>query len=234
MGAIIKRELSSYFHSAIAYVAMAVFFLFSGIFFQSMLIFDNSNLQLIVLQPMFTIIIFILPILTMKLFSEEKRQKTDQALLTAPINIGKVVLGKFISAEILYLCCMAIYIPMTIVVACFTTPAWSMIICSLIGMFLFGSSIIAIGIFISSITESQIIAAVAGIAAGVFISMLDNIATTINIDFIKTAIQSVSFMSRYNKFYSGLLNTSDIVFFISIVVLFLFFTTRVIDRKRWS
>lgn len=233
MGAIIKREISAYFTSAIAYVVMAVFFLFSGMFFWNMLYYDSSSL-VYVFSSMFMVTLCVLPILTMKLISDEKRQKTDQALLTAPISVWQIVLGKFISAEIIYLCCMAIYIPMTLVIACFTAPQWGMILCNLIGMFLLGSSIIAIGVFISSLTESQVVAAVAGIATGFFISMLDNLASLIEIDFLKKAVTSLSFMTRYQNFYSGLFNIADVVFYISVVGLFLFFTTRVIDRKRWS
>lgn len=233
MGAIIKREISAYFTSAIAYVVMAVFFLFSGMFFWNMLYYDSSSL-VYVFSSMFMVTLCVLPILTMKLISDEKRQKTDQALLTAPISVWQIVLGKFISAEIIYLCCMAIYIPMTLVIACFTAPQWGMILCNLIGMFLLGSSIISIGVFISSLTESQVVAAVAGIATGFFISMLDNLASLIEIDFLKKAVTSLSFMTRYQNFYSGLFNIADVVFYISVVGLFLFFTTRVIDRKRWS
>ena len=233
MSAIIKREVNAYFTSAVAYVVMAVFFLFSGMFFWNMLYYDRSSL-VYVFSSMFIVTLCVLPILTMKLFSEEKRQKTDQALLTAPISVCKIVLAKFLSAEIVYLCCMAVYIPMTLVIACFTAPQWGMILCNLIGMFLLGSTIIAIGVFISSLTESQVVAAVAGIATGFFISMLDNLAGTINIDFFKTIISSVSFMTRYQNFYSGLFNVADAVFYLSVIGLFLFLATRVIDRKRWS
>ncbi|MCQ4021444.1 MULTISPECIES: ABC transporter permease [unclassified Ruminococcus] len=233
MGAIIKREVSAYFTSAIAYVVMAVFFLFSGMFFWNMLYYDSSNL-IIVFSSMFMVTLCVLPMLTMKLLSDEKRQKTDQALLTAPISVWQIVLGKFISAEIIYLCCMAIYIPMTLVVACFTAPQWGIILCNLIGMFLLGSSIIAIGVFISSLTESQVIAAVAGIATGFFISMLDNISAAIGVDFVTAIISWISFMTRYQNFYSGIFNIADAIYFLSVIGLFLFLTTRVIDRKRWS
>lgn len=234
MGAIIKREVSAYFTSAIAYVVMAVFFFFSGLFFGFMLSYDSANITSYVFASLFMVMLFILPILTMRLLSEEKKQKTDQALLTAPVNVWQIVLGKFIAAEIIFLCCMAIFIPMIIVIACFTTPQWGMIVCNLIGMFLLASAIISIGVFISSLTESQIVAAVVGIAIGLLISMLDSIASSVQIDFIKYALQSISFMTRYQNFYSGLLNIADIVFYLSVVGLFLFLTTRVIDRKRWS
>lgn len=234
MSAIIKREVGAYFTSGMAYVVMAVFFFFSGLFFGFMLGYDSADITIYVFASLFMVMLFILPILTMRILSEEKKQKTDQALLTAPVKIWQIVVGKYIAAEIIFLCCLAIFIPMIIVISCFTAPQWGLIICSLIGMFLMGSAIIAIGVFISSLTESQIVAAVVGVAAGLLISMLDNIASSIQIDFIKVALQSVSFMTRYQNFYSGLLNLADVVFFVSIIGLFLFLTTRVIDRKRWS
>ena len=220
MGAIIKREIGAYFSSPIAYVVIAVFFFFSGWYFRVMLENDSSSLTYLVIGPMFVIVLFVLPILTMRRLSEEKRQKTDQALLTAP--------------EIIFLCCMAIFVPMTIVIAFFTAPTWGIIFCNIVGMILLGSSLIAIGVFISSLTESQVVAAVVGIAVGMLIYMLDTINSGIQIDFLKSIISSVSFMTRYTNFTSGMMNLADIVFYLSVTGLFLFFTTRVIDRKRWS
>ena len=234
MGAIIKREIGAYFTSAIAYVVMAVFFLFSGYFFWNLLYYDTTSITYYVFSQMFMIVLFILPILTMRLFSEEKKQRTDQILLTSPVSVWKIVLCKFIAADIIFLCCMAIYIPMVLVVNYFAAPNWGMIVCNLIGMFLLASAIIAIGIFISSLTESQIVAAVAGIATALFISMMDTFSSAIQIEFIQNLINSLSFMTRYQDFYSGLLSLADVVFYLSVVGLFLFFTTRVIDRKRYS
>ncbi len=234
MGAIIKREIGAYFSSPIAYVVIAVFFFFSGWYFRVMLENDSSSLTYLVIGPMFVIVLFVLPILTMRLLSEEKRQKTDQALLTAPVSIWRIVFGKFIAAEIIFLCCMAIFVPMTIVIAFFTAPTWGIIFCNIIGMILLGSSLISIGVFISSLTESQVVAAVVGIAVGMLIYMLDTINSGIQIDFLKSIISSVSFMTRYTNFTSGMMNLADIVFYLSVTGLFLFFTTRVIDRKRWS
>ena len=129
---------------------------------------------------------------------------------------------------------MAIFVPMTIVIAFFTAPTWGIIFCNIIGMILLGSSLISIGVFISSLTESQVVAAVVGIAVGMLIYMLDTINSGIQIDFLKSIISSVSFMTRYTNFTSGMMNLADIVFYLSVTGLFLFFTTRVIDRKRWS
>ena len=110
MGAILKREFGSFFNSAIAYVVMAVFFFFSSLFFYSYcLAYDSANLSY-VYGSMFVIILFLTPIITMKSFSEEKRQRTDQALLTSPTGLTKIVIGKFLGAFFLYAICCSIFI----------------------------------------------------------------------------------------------------------------------------
>lgn len=129
MGAILKRELSSYFNSATAYVVMAVYFFFSGLFFYLYCFGYNSASLAGVYGNMFYIIMFIIPIITMKTFAEEKRQKTDQALLTAPTSLTEIVLGKFLGAFILYAICSCIYLVYAVIISFFTTPEWSVILC---------------------------------------------------------------------------------------------------------
>ena len=110
MGAILKRELSSYFNSAIAYVVLAAYFFFSGVFFYNYCIVYNSASLSYVYGNMLLIILFIIPIMTMKSFADEKYQRTDQALFTAPVSLTKVVLGKFLGAFVLYAICSAIFL----------------------------------------------------------------------------------------------------------------------------
>lgn len=234
MSAILKREFSSYFSSAIAYVVLAVFYFFSGMFlFWYCLLSDSANLTPVFIN-MFMVILFLIPILTMKLFSEEKRQKTDQALLTAPVSLLQVVMGKFFSAVLVYACCLAVFFVYAVILSCFTTPAWSLILCNFIGVFLMGCALIAIDMFISSLTESQIVAAVAGFAAGLAIYMIDSIASMIPVDFIKTILNSLSFLTHLQNFSAGLFTISDAVFFFSVIVIFVFLTIRVFEKKRWS
>ena len=229
MSAILKREFSSYFSSAIAYVVLAVFYFFSGMFFfWYCLLSDSANLTPVFIN-MFMVILFLIPILTMKLFSEEKRQKTDQALLTAPVSLLQVV-----SAVLVYACCLAVFFVYAVILSCFTTPAWSLILCNFIGVFLMGCALIAIDMFISSLTESQIVAAVAGFAAGLAIYMIDSIASMIPVDFIKTILNSLSFLTHLQNFSAGLFTISDAVFFLSVIVIFVFLTIRVFEKKRWS
>ncbi len=234
MGAILKRELSAYFNSATAYVVMAVYLFFSGIFFYLYCFGYNSASLAGVFGNMFYIIMFLIPIITMKTFAEEKRQKTDQALLTAPTSLTEIVLGKFLGAFTLYALCSCIYLIYAVVISFFTTPQWSVILCTFLGVILLGASLIAINVFISVLTESVIIAAVFGMGVGLLISMMSYFSSLVSIDWIATVLKSISFVDYYTNFTYGILSIVDIVFFLSVTALFLFFTVRALEKRRWS
>lgn len=234
MFAIMKRELSSYFSSIIGYVVLAIFYFFGGFYFYANCLHGNSSSINYVFSALFIIVIFVVPIITMRLLSEEKRQKTDQLLLTAPINLTSIALGKYFAAVILFLLCIAVNILFVITIAAFTAPDWSVFFSNFLGLFLLGSAFISIGLFLSSITESQVIAAICGFAVGVFIAIMDSITSLFNIEFLNKIIKSISFTSHYDNFTMGIIDIKDVVFFVSISVLFVFLTVRVLEKKRWS
>lgn len=234
MGAILKRELSSFFNSAIAYIVMAMFFGFSGYFFVGTCFVSNVSSLSYTFSNIFVIIVFITPIISMKSFSEEKRQRTDQALLTSPASLFDIVMGKFLGAFILYAICCSVFFVYGFVISLFTTADWAVIICTTIGLLLMGGALIAIDIFISSLTESQIIAAIIGMAVGLMMYMLSTITSMINIEWIVNVLNAVSFTGYYSNFTYGILDTVGIVFFLSVIALFVFLTIRVLEKKRWS
>lgn len=234
MVAILKRELSSYFNSAVAYVVMAVYFLFSGIFFTMICIENDSSNLAYVYGNMFVIILFVIPIITMKSFSEEKRQRTDQALLTSPTSLFEIVTGKFLGAFVLFGICSLIFMVYALVISFFTSPDWAVVLCTFLGLLLLGAALIAINVFISVLTESMIISAVAGMGVGLLIYMLSNLSSYITIDWISNLVSKIDFLTYYTNFTYGMLNITDIVFFLSVTGLFLFFTARVLEKRRWS
>ena len=234
MVAILKRELSSYFNSAVAYVVMAVYFLFSGLFFSMICIENDTSSLSYVFGNMFIIILFIIPIITMKSFSEEKRQRTDQALLTSPTSLFEIVMGKFLGALILFAICSLIFVVYALVISFFTSPDWAVVLCTVLGLLLLGSALIAIDIFISVLTESMIISAVAGMGVGLLIYMLSNLSSNITVDWIATIVKKIDFLTYYTNLTYGMLNLTDIIFFLSVTGLFLFFTARVLEKRRWS
>lgn len=234
MGAILKRELSAYFNSAIGYVAMAVYFFFSGLYFYMYCFIGNTTSMTGVFNNMIYIILFIVPIITMKSFAEEKRQKTEQALLTAPVNLTEIVMGKFLGAYILYAICSVIFLVFAVVISFFAAPSWSVILCTFIGVLLFGAALIAINIFISVLTESMIIAAIFGMAVGFIILMMSTFTSVIPFEWLSAVFEKINFITYYVNFSYGLLNITDIVFFLSVTALFIFFTVRVLEKRRWS
>lgn len=234
MLAIIKREILSYFSSATGYIILAAFYIFGGFYFYMTSLAYNTTDLSYTFSNLFIILIFIIPILTMKLFSEEKKQKTDQALLTAPISLTAIALGKYFAAVIMYLFCIFITLIYAIIISFFNSPDWAIFASNFLGIFLLGSALIAIGMFLSSITESQIVAAIAGIVVGVLMLFMDSIAHSVSVDFISKFLSRISFMNYYNDFTLGILSLDGIVFFLSICILFVFFTVRVFEKKRWS
>ena len=170
----------------------------------------------------------------MKTFSEEKKQKTDQALLTSPASLFDIVMGKFLGAFAVYAICCMIFFVYGLVISFFTAPDWAVIICTTIGLLFLGGAFIAIDVFISSLTESQVIAAIVGMAAGLVIYMLNTFISMIQVDWIASALKAISPTNYYMNFTYGMLDLTGIVFFLSVIALFLFFTIRSLERKRWS
>ena len=234
MTAIIKREMYSYFCSPMAYVVMAIYLFFSGLFFSLICLGNSTSEMAYVFSNMFLVTIFATPVMCMRLMADEKRLKTDQALLTSPVSILGIVLGKFFSACLLYLICMSIFLIFGFTLSFFVAPKWPVIICNFLGLLLLGATLIAIDLFLSSLTESQMIAAITGFATGLFIYLLDNVANAVSITIVSDALKAVSFLTHYQNFTVGLLSLADIVFFLSLTALFIFLTVRVIEKKRWS
>jgi ABC-2 type transport system permease protein len=233
MFAVLKRELSAYFSSPIGYIYLAVFYVFSGYFFFGVLYSNTTSLSN-VFNGMFTIIMLLIPILTMRLMSEDLKNKTDQALLTAPISLVSLVLGKFLSALIVYCLGVAITLVYGVVIAAFAPPDWTVVFGNVLGMLLLGSALIAIGMFISALTENQVIAAVGGFAVGFSLILVNSLSSLISIDWMKKFVSGLSFMERYDEFTNGILDISNIFFFISVCAVFVFFTVRVIEKRRWA
>ena len=234
MTAIIRRELNAYFTSPIGYIYLSVFYLFSGFyFFTETLISGTADLK-DVFQSMFTITLFLIPILTMRLMSEDKKLKTDQLLLTAPISLTGLVFGKFFAAVLVYLLGISINLVFGVVLSAFAVLDWAVVIGHFIGAIVLGLALIAIGMFISSLTENQVIAAVGGFAISMFLMLIDNLASAVNTPWLSAFLKNISFYNRYNSFTIGILSFANVIFFLSAAAVFIFLTIRALDKKRWS
>ena len=233
MNAVYKREMRSYFSSPIGYVVLTVFALFEGFYFY--FLFSNNYGDISALFSfMMNISMFLCPILTMRLISEDKRLKVDQALLTAPVSLWGIVMGKFLAAFSVYALCFSLTLVNQLIFAIFATPDWMVYIGNLLGNLLLGASLIAIGIFVSALTESQLVSAVVSFGAVLFIIMIDTVASAIKIEVFSKLISGLSFISRQESFASGVLDFSNLIFFLSVSAVFLFLTVRMLEKKRWS
>lgn len=234
MTAIWKRELKSYYYSPIAYVFMGVILFLFGVYFWQVVMSGSSYYMTQVYSIMFTWCMLFLPALTMKTFSEERKNKTDQALLTAPVSVTSIVWGKFLSAFCVYLFTMLITLIPVFIIGVFSDPSWQLIFGNIVATLLYGAAIIAIGVFISSLTESQIVALVATVGVSILLMLVDSFSGLIDNVVFQTIVNWISFQSRYTPFTNGIFNVSSVVFFLSVVVVFNFLTARKLESRRWS
>lgn len=235
MIAVFKKEFKSFFTSPIGYSVLAVLFCISGyLFFLANLTGGSSDLTSLY-GSLYLVILLVLPILTMRIFSDEKRQKTDQALLTSPVSLTGVVVGKFLAAFLVFFLSMLITIVYAVVIAVKVEPDWLMIIGSFIGTLLLGGTVIALGILVSSFTESQFVSALVTIVISILWMLVDSLSDVFaSSTVVQAVVGFLSLDSRYSDFVMGTINYDDILFFISMQAIFLFLTIRVLDRKRWN
>ncbi len=234
MGAIYRRELKNYFTSPLGYVFIAVLLFFEGFQFYNILGAGNSEYFIYIYSFIFTFCMMMIPVLTMRLMSEEKKQKTDQALLTAPVSLGAIVLGKFFAAFTVYAIAIGSTLVHAFVMSFFGPANWGAIFGNIIGTLLYGSAIIAIGLFISGLTDSQMIAAIGSFAISIFLLVADTLVGAINSPFLTKIAQWVSFYSRYVDFTSGIFNFASVIFFLSIAGVFLYLSVSALEKRRWS
>lgn len=235
MGAMYKREVRAYFNSPLGYVIIAIVVSMSGTFFSTILSAGLSYIQY-VFSNLLVIIMVVIPLLTMRLISEDKNLKIDQLLLTAPISVSSIVWGKFLAALTVFFLSISVTFVYMLILATYTLPNWNIFLGNFIGVFFMGAALISVGLFISSTTESQVIAAIVSYAAIMFIGFLDLIAFLIpyELSFLSNILLELSFNSKLNDLVNGILNVSHFVFFASIVIVFNFLTGRMLEKKRWS
>ena len=234
MYAIFKREFKTYFSSPLGYVFLAVFYVLSGLSFVLNNIFNGTANMSGVFSNITFFCIFLVPVLTMRLLSEDKKQKTDQLLLTSPVSLGNIVLGKFLAAFAIYaigLSCTVVY---AFVLAVFVNIEVWVIVGSLFGMLLLGASFIAIGMFISNLTENQLIAAVLSICIIFGLYIVNSLNGVISNPILAALLSAISIYSRYINFSMGIFNMSDAIYYLSVAAIFGFLTVRVLEKRRWS
>ncbi len=234
MSAIYKRDLRAYFTSPVGYVFIAAFVFVMNLIFYIMNMLTGQNQLTAVFSIMFYALIVLAPILTMRTFSEEYKQKTDQLLLTAPVKPAGIVLGKFLAAYTVYVISLALLLIQVVIIAAVSTPNMAIIVGNYIALLAVGAVFISIGCFVSSLTENQLVANIATLGINVFLFLMDYAYSLINLTWIKHILYWISIYRRYNTFYVGVFSVADFFFYLCAVAVFLFLTVRVLEKKRWS
>lgn len=231
MWTICKRELKGYFYSPQAYILMGFFLLLTGFLFSDFIIRANSpNVQYAMSSwPM--IFLFVAPMLTMKLFTEERKNGTEKLIFSSPISVEKVVLGKFFGACLVYIIALSFTLIHIIIVSIIGKPDMGIVFSSYIGNMLLGFAFLSVGVFASSLTENQIVAGIISFGLLLFFwlaDLLQGMFSGISKDFIKV----LSLFEPYAPFQSGIVSLSGVIYYLSFTGIFLFLTIRVI-KSRW-
>ena len=241
MFSLYKKEVQSYFYSPFAYIISALFLLvFSMSFIQGI---SNMNSSIFkfsfsnIFNNNFFYFIFMIPLLTMRTFAEERKSHTETLWLSAPITIPQVVFAKFLAVATVFLLMMVLSLFFPIVAAIKGHVIVSSMICGYLGFFLWGLVCIAVGMMMSALTDNPIIAAVLGETAMIFLIFLDNFASTDlvkSLPFLEKILNWFSTEVHFSAFSQGLFSLSDLVFFISITLVVLVWTIIIIEKRRWS
>ena len=234
MFAIFKRELKAYFTSPLGYVFLAIFYAFSGLFFYIFSLSVGSTDISSVFLMMFMVLMVFVPLLTMRLLSEDKKQKTDQLILTAPVSLLSIVMGKFLAAYAIFAIGVAVMPVYGFVMSTFATVSWLPIWGNTVGLLLLGGIFVSIGLFISSLTENQMIAAIGGFFINLMILLMNTLKSALPNGFLQDVLSSISVYSRYSEITSGIFSLSSLIFFVSVIFIFLFLTVRVLEKLRWA
>jgi ABC-2 type transport system permease protein len=247
--AIANKELRAYFASPIAYVVIGFFAFVFGWMYASILAWFvaqgmqagfggpqslNINQQLIrpLVLNMTVVFLFMLPLVTMRTYSEEKRAGTMELLLTSPVTDLEIILGKFLGALALYAVMLAVTMVHFGLLFLFGRPEWKPLLTAYLGLLLFGGCFISIGLFISSLTKNQIVAGAATFAVFLVLWVIDWIGQALGPN-AEAVLKYLSMTGHLDDFVKGVIDTKHLVYYVSFIVFGLFLTMRSVDTERW-
>lgn len=232
MKAIFNREFKAYFNSMLGYVFLTIFLLLTGAMFFVINLYRATATMTGFFLSINVWTIFFLPMLTMRMFSEDRKLRTDQLLLTAPVSISEMVLGKYFAAVCVLLLGTAITLLYPILISFFGLLPIAETISCYIGFILLCMAVIAIGAFMSSLTESQIVAAISTYGILIALMFLGNLASSISNEAIVKVLLWLSPTQRFSEFTMGILSLESVIYYISVIGLFLFLTVTAFEKRR--
>lgn len=228
---IAKREIEAYFKSPIAYVIIGLFMLLISIYYWPSLQASRGDF-IRILSEMGFFLVFIIPILTMRILAEDRKNGTEVLLMTSPTSLTSVVVGKFLAAYSVFIVITILSLIFPIIIVIYGGAFTVQLFGGYIGFILLGAAFTAIGVLASAVTENQIIAAIIGFVSLLIMWFADSLSTTVT-GFLAEFLQWISLISRFQVFTNGLLGLSEVVYLLSFTALVLFITVRVIERRRW-
>jgi len=249
--AIAQKELKSYFASPIAYIVIGTFALLYGWFYISLLLFFvrqsmqmgqfggqgqsvNINQFMIrnLIQNVTILVLFLMPAITMRTYSEEKRSGTIELLLTSPLTDFQIIMGKFLGALALWATTLAVSLIHIAILFVYGNPEWKPIVTAYLGLLLFGACFISVGLFISSLTKNQVVAFAATFGVFLFLWVINWIGSfsgpTVN-----NLTNYLSIVGHFDDFAKGVLDTTHLIYYVSFITFGLFLTAKSVDSERW-
>jgi ABC-2 type transport system permease protein len=251
--AITQKELKVYFTSPIAYVVMAVFLLIAGYLYYNIVTFalrqsvqmmqfqgalPQVNVNELILRPtlhnLAVIMILTLPLLTMRLIAEERRARTAELLMTSPLTITAIIVGKYLGALIVLALMLALTLFMPLLLDLFGDVSWAPVLTGYLGLLMLGAVFISVGLLASSVTENQIVAGVLGFGLVLLLWLMGWLSQALSETGFGELFTFLSVGEHFQSFVKGLVRTEDVVYLLSLAVLGLFLTHRVIESERWK
>jgi ABC-2 type transport system permease protein len=251
IGALYRRELAYYFQSPVAYAVITLFVLLSGFFFYNLLGYFNLesmramqspmqsrmlSLTASVMAPLFanmsSVLLLMLPLVTMRLFAEEKRSGSSELLFTYPVSDTQVILGKFLAAVTVHAVMLAMTLPCPALLYYFAQPETGAIVSGYLGLFLMGVSFIAMGLFFSSLSDSQLVAGALTFGCALLFLVIGWITPFVG-STAAAVLSQLSVIKHLDAMARGAIDTNDVVFYLNLTVFFLFLCARMLDSARW-
>lgn len=234
---IFKKEIRQFFVTPMGYIIVGIYYFISSLYFCVF----NLGGAVVELSYVFAfqsnwLLMFLLPMLTMRMLAEERRTKTDQLLLTAPVSVTGIVYGKFLAAfGMFFVCTLCNVLFFWIVSSHAAIVMWKEFLCRMIGLLLLGGAILSVNLLVSALSENQLIAAFVAMGINILMLVGKSFVATIPYAGLQFVAGLISVFQRfYDTFLVGILNYSSVVYYVSFVVFFLFVTTQVVEKRRWS
>ena len=249
---IVKKEMRIYFTSPVAWVIITIFLVIAGYFFYNIFAFytlasmqsamnpqmgRDLNVTDSVLRPLFSnvsvILLLLMPLITMRLFAEERRSGTIELLLTYPVRDGAVLVGKYLAALAVYVIMLALTLLYPAIVFYFVRLEWGPLLTGYLGLLLMGATFLAVGIFASSLTENQIVASITTFGVLLILWVIGWSAEYVGGTWGRV-LSHLSLLDHFDTFARGVLDTKDVIYYVDVTVVALFLTLRSLEARRWK